>query len=263
MQSQGKDIVDTTSCFTAARTDSNELKALIQSLAPRKTLRPLVRIGPKGDGGYLVPDHLEGIYALFSPGVSNISGFEMDCALRGMKVFMADRSVERPVESHINFTFTKKHVGSIDDDDHMTLDSWIGASLPQNFDGDLALQMDIEGAEYESIISASTDLLRSFRIIVIEFHCLHHLWCRPYFEIASKAFTKLLKFHSCVHIHPNNYCGSVAFEDIEIPIIAEFTFLRNDCGVLDEWVDHLPHELDEDNTTNLALRLHHGWLRRH
>lgn len=38
----------------------------------------LTRIGSSNDGGYLVPDDLDGIKSCFSPGVANNSDFEFD-----------------------------------------------------------------------------------------------------------------------------------------------------------------------------------------
>ncbi len=69
----------------------------------------------------------------------------------------------------------------------MTLDSWIAAALPQGCTDDLVPQMDIEGAEYESIISITNGHLRRFRLIVVEFHFLDQLWSRPFFDVASRA----------------------------------------------------------------------------
>lgn len=53
-------------------------------------------LDPNGDGGYLVPNDLEGIEACFSPGVDKISEFELDCLNYGMKIYMPDKSVEKP-----------------------------------------------------------------------------------------------------------------------------------------------------------------------
>jgi hypothetical protein len=58
------------------RTSKDELSDLIRSLHPVDTGKELLRVGPSGDGGYLVPDDLEGIEYCFSPGVSSESGFE-------------------------------------------------------------------------------------------------------------------------------------------------------------------------------------------
>ena len=65
------------------------------------------RLGPDGDGGYLVPDDLAGIEYTFSPGVSTESGFEAALAARGQRVFLADYSVDGPAEANANFAFEK------------------------------------------------------------------------------------------------------------------------------------------------------------
>ena len=72
------------------RIDRNSLSTLVSSLHPIDPGVPLVRIGPDGDGGYLVPDALDGIAHAFSPGVSTESGFEAELAERGMDVVVTD-----------------------------------------------------------------------------------------------------------------------------------------------------------------------------
>lgn len=88
-----------------------DILKLISKLRPVNADKELIRIGPARDGGYLVPDDLEGIEACFSPGAGKISGFEKECAERGMNVYLADKSDNRPIESHHLFDFTKKRRG--------------------------------------------------------------------------------------------------------------------------------------------------------
>lgn len=239
-------------------TDKHDVESLIRRLAPMTTGKELIRLGPQGDGGYLAPDDLEGIEACFSPGVSSISGFERDCAERGMKVFLADKSVERPAESHERFHFIRKFVGATTSNDFMTLDDWVSLSLPESL-SDLILQMDIEGFEYETFLSASDGLMRRFRIIIAEFHNMEQFWNRPFFQLASRAFEKILQTHACVHIHPNNCRGSLKKWELEIPQMAEFTFLRHDRMVNPAPATVFPHPLDGDNTDDPPLPLPKCW----
>ena len=229
---------------------ANEIRALINKLRPISCDKTLIRLGPKGDGGYLVPDDLEGIVACFSPGVGSTSKFEKDCAERGMKIFMADNSVAKAAESHELFHFTKKHLGATTSDDYITIDDWVAASLPASQD-DLLLQMDIEGGEYEVFSSMSNQLLKRFRIIVVEFHGLERFWHRPFFNQSSRIFDKLLQTHSCVHIHPNNCTGASRAIDIKIFPATEFTFLRNDRIKNRSYASTFPHPLDDDNVENM------------
>lgn len=241
-------------------THDDDLQLLLNSLHPVFCGKELIRLGPDGDGGYLVPDDLEGIKACFSPGVDRVSGFESDCANMGMKVFLADKSVEKPPESHDLFQFSKKYIGVTTNDDFMTLDDWVKSSLPESQD-DLMLQIDIEGSEYEVFLGASDQLLKRFRIIVAEFHHLDQLWNKPFYRLASRAFEKLLQTHTCVHNHPNNCSDSIKIDDIEIPLVTEFTFIRNDRIKNASYVDKFPHPLDCDNTQNPPLYLPKCWYK--
>lgn len=240
------------------RTKPPDVAALVASLRPESSGRPLVRLGPAGDGGYLVPDDLEGIVACFSPGVDRECRFEVDCAERGMRVFMADRSVEGPPIAHPSFTFLRRHLGAVSDADHVTLDDWVaGSGAPP---GDLLLQMDIESHEYATLLAASPDLLRRFRVLVVEFHWLDQLWNRPWFALVSQVFAKLLATHACVHLHPNNCCGVETTAGIAVPRLMEFTFLRRDRILPGGPAPTIPHPLDRDNTDDPPLPLPAIWL---
>jgi len=178
----GIDIVD--------RTGYSELEALIRSLQPLQPLHSgveLIRLGPDGDGGYLLPDDLDGIEYAFSPGVSTESGFEAALADSGLRVFLADYSVDRPARMNANFIFDKKFIGCLSNDTFITLDQWKNGTTPDYHD-DLLLQMDIDGAEFEALLSISAELLSQFRIMIIEFHYLQELLNKPYFTLSSRVF---------------------------------------------------------------------------
>ena len=232
---------------SCSSTGKDKLKSLLNKLHPVSCDKGLIRLGPMSDGGYLIPDDLEGIEACFSPGVGFNSIFEKDCADRGMKVFLADKSVDKPKQSHEHFVFTKKHIGIMNNDSFMTIDDWVESSLPDS-KSDLLLQMDIEGSEYEVLLVASYDILQRFRIIVVEFHSLNELCRRSFFILASRVFEKLLQTHTCVHNHPNNFSDLVKFKGLEIPTVMELTFLRNDRVSSPSFAKIFPHPLDADNT---------------
>lgn len=252
------DILALGNAFPTRLTGKNALQSLVHKLSPMTSGKDLIRLGPKGDGGYLVPDDLEGIEACFSPGVCFVSGFEKDCADLGMKVFMADRSVDQPAAMHELFHFTKKYVGVTTNDDFMTVDDWVASSLPGS-KADLLLQIDIEGYEYETFLGMSDSLMRRYRIIVAEFHDLDQLWNRPFFQLAARAFEKILQTHTCVHIHPNNCSGLLNKWGLSIPPVAEFTFLRNDRIHNPSYVNVFPHPLDFDDTENPHFALPACW----
>jgi len=244
-------------------TSKSSIIDLIRDLHPVRPKTGLIRLGPNRDGGYLVPDDLGGVDACFSPRVAETSGFEVDCADRGMDVFLADRTVEGPGSSHEKFHFTRRNVGCFSGEDTISMNEWLLNAGVEEL-GDLILQMDIEGSEYESIISMPQGIISKFRILVVEFHDLCTLWSRPFFNIASSAFRKILNTHRCVHIHPNNVghadTGAVVrVGSIDIPDVMEFTFLRKDR--VDEIEEEIsfPHDRDRDNVDGKSIALPECW----
>jgi hypothetical protein len=177
-----------------------------------------------------------------------------------MQVFLADFSVDGPAEANAKFIFYKKFLGCYSDDTFITLADWKNTALP-DYGGDLLLQMDIEGAEFETLLGTPQETLAQFRIMVIEFHDLQELFNKPFFRLASGVFEKLLQTHSVAHIHPNNCCGSITRDGIEIPRVAEFTFHRNDRLLQRSYVHTFPHPLDRDNTLQPSLVLPPNWYR--
>jgi hypothetical protein len=154
--------------FIKRATNEVDLERFFSMINPVQTNKSLIRVGDHSDGGYLIPDDLEGIKACFSPGVSCEASFELDLANRNIKSYLADYSVNStPIQNDL-FDFEKKYLGSEMSDMFMTLDSWIRRKEPAA--SDFILQMDIEGSEYSSILGASEDILQRFRIITIEIH---------------------------------------------------------------------------------------------
>ncbi len=240
--------------------DKREVASFIKKLRPKKTNFDLIRIGPNGDGGYLVPDDLDTIEACFSPGVDIISDFELDCYRKGMQIFLADKSVDKPnlKISKDQYYFIKKFIGTINNEDFITMDAWVdSASISK--DSDLLLQMDIEGHEYSSLLTISSRLMNRFRVIVIEFHDLHKLWNKEFLRLAQSTFSKVLDSHVCVHIHPNNCCGIDIRKGLEIPRVAEFTFIRKDRIKEISNITEFPHQLDFDNTDKKSIVLPKIW----
>lgn len=229
-------------------TEQHSLQELLDQLHPVHTQHPLRRIGPVGDGGYLVPDDLGGIAACFSPGVGALSGFELECIGFGMRAHLADASVESAAATHPRLDFIRTYIRGMADAESITLDQWVSATEPG--EDDLLLQMDIEGDEWGVILSMSSALMARFRIIVVEVHHLDRLFDASSFPLLRLALEKLLEHHVCVHIHPNNHAPTRRVRDVELPLVAEFTFLRTDRispGPVVHVTD-FPHPLDADCT---------------
>jgi hypothetical protein len=237
-------------CLTAGisvaiQTHRDTVLNLIRQLHPLETEHPLIRMGARGDGGYLIPDDLDGIVACFSPGVDDRATFEADVIDRGIQCFLADGSVaSAPIEGNM-VHFTNKFLGVINDGRTMTLDDWV--NINKAGDDDLMLQMDIEGAEWPVLLNVSRDTLRRFRIIVIEFHDLERLMDKHAFAVISSTFERLLQDFYLVHNHPNNYGRNVRCGSLVIPRVQEITFIRKDRVQETKFDQLFPHPLDAKN----------------
>lgn len=221
------------------------VRALISRLRPVPIRQDLVRIGPAHDGGYLLPDDLQGIVALISPGTGLEARFDHAMAERGLPVFMADGSVPGPPLPHERFHFERKFLGLRDDSRTLRLETLVRKAPP---DGDLILQMDIEGGEYPVLLDASSETLGRFRVMLIEFHGCGRLLEPESSDLLFATLERLLQTHVVVHVHPNNAGRSTTAWDIPVPEILEFTFHRRDRVAIDpDRVLYFPHPLDGDN----------------
>lgn len=223
----------------------DEIARFLASVRPVRTEHKLIRIGGETDGGYLVPDDLEGVRTCFSPGVAATADFEEACARRGIRSLMADYSVEGPPVSNPLFSFEKKYLGAWDDEVFTTLESWIGRNAPG--ESDMILQMDIEGGEYPVLLSTSRATLRRFRTIVIEFHSLELIAERFGLQQIALAFGQLTQDFDVVHTHVNNATAALRYKGFDLPPLMEFTFHRKDRSTRRSTATDFPHALDRSN----------------
>lgn len=226
-------------------TNELELSKFFTMIRPVVTDKELIRIGDYSDGGYLIPNDLEGIEACFSPGVSSEASFEFALAKYNINCYLADYSVEAPPIKHKLFDFVKRYLGAENTDIYMTLESWINEKFPNL--SDAILQMDIEGSEYAVIYQTPIEILKKFRIIVIEFHGLDNIFNQGGFDLIYLTFQKILTEFEIVHIHVNNVWPSLKYGIYEVPPLIEFTFLRKDRINFKEPYLNFPHMLDVKN----------------
>jgi hypothetical protein len=125
--------------------------------------------------------------------------------------------------------FRKAWLDTSDTEDSVTLENWVGQEVPGN--GDLLLQMDIEGAEYRVLMTTRPELLRRFRILVLEFHGLQRINdASVLLEVLLPTARKLATDFVCIHAHANN--ASAQFRarptGVQCPRLMEVTLLRKD-----------------------------------
>jgi len=172
---------------------------------------------------------LSDIAALFSPGRKSLSNFDVDIAERWqIKSYICDSIEKKPSDLSTFQDFTASWVGPYTDGENViSLAQWVEEKSQSP--GDLMLQIDVEGAEFQTLIATPTKLMKRFRIIVIELHFLEALKNRWAFQqIYSPFFNKILGEFDIVHTHPNNCCGVWNYGDVEYPRLIELTLHRKD-----------------------------------
>ena len=248
--------------YVSPTINSERLASLIQRVRPVSSPFPLVRIGGPGDGGYLVPDDLKGIAACFSPGVADTASFELGMAEFSIPSFMADYSVDGPPVSSSLFSFEKLFLATHSDGKKFVrLEDWVTQNAPS--DGDLILQMDIEGAEWPVLLDTPEQILKRFRIMVIEFHNLDQMMTTTLgAEVFSTLLDKLSRHFKVLHLHANNAGGVHKSRGQIIPRVIELTFLRSDRFNLssEKYPASMPHPLDKPNMPwGQEIRLSGPW----
>lgn len=247
--------------YYLAKADSTRARLLdfIDLIRPVNVGIPLIRVGSAHDGGYLLPDDLDNLTALLSPGVGDNSDFEFFFAEKGLRCYLADYSVEGPAREHENFTFLKKFIGTESrGSEYISLDSLVSVALSnisnlaeeQSKQGvargaDWVLSLDIEGAEFETLLEASDDCLDRFRIVVMELHGLQRIFHEPLLVLYRAMMVKMLRhFHIC-HIHPSNAFPSIIRHGVDVPVNLEITFIhRSRVSSTIFPKASLPHPLD-------------------
>jgi hypothetical protein len=232
--------------FCSSASFDHQVRALLRSMRPVATDKQLIRMGSPADGGYLIPNDVEGVRYCFSPGVAHCSAFEKDLASRGIESFMIDYSVDGPAAPSPMFHFSKRYLGALTDDVFITMGDWLQTTISPD-DGDLILQMDIEGGEYEVIFQTPEEIWKRFRIAVIEFHDLNAVFQPMGLKLLSLCMNKLLRVFDVVHIHPNNGGGTIRNGTLEIPRMIEVTLLRKDRISSRQEAFSFPHPLDRLN----------------
>jgi len=224
------------------------ISRVLDRLQPYDIGFPLLRVGPAGDGGYLLPDiDLSRLQAAFSPGVASECGFERELSERfNVPAIMVDGSVEAPVNLPHDAIFEKVWLGRKTSVNSIGLKDLV-VKYVGNDNRKLLLQMDIEGAEYKIIPFVSMKTVKRFEIIVIELHYLHRMsYLVKFLTEFFPTIMKLTSSHQVIHVHANNCCGQVTFGSRSSPEVIEVTLLRRDLFTEIGIKANLPHSLDRD-----------------
>ena len=225
-----------------------EFEELLKKIKPIDNGFQLIRIGAANDGGYLVPDDLNGVSHCFSAGVADSWSFEKELfEMFKISSTMYDGSISRPKNLEPQFIFHRKFVGATTHHNFISINEILNFDL-KNFKSNLIAQIDIEGSEYELLNTLSDKDFQRFRIIVIEFHNVDKWIEKKYFyKLVNPILEKISKTHLLVHSHENNFGGRLKFRGQRIPRVIELTFHNRSRAKYFGGYRNIPHPLDANN----------------
>jgi hypothetical protein len=182
-------------------------ESLFAELQPVKLRNcELARFGEKHDGGYLVcANLLKDVGSAYSYGISGYDGWGCDISTRlNVPVHQYDCfNTTRPSCPSGRPVFHAECVagGHSVDGEGRLFDS-LQRQFGKNGDADkhLVVKMDVEGAEWDSILETPDEVLDRVDQLVFEFHGIDRNSAR-YLEVV----TKLKRTFEIVHLHFNNY----------------------------------------------------------
>lgn len=229
-------------------TPIEELISFRNSLTPVDNGFELIRAGAPGDGGYLVPDDFIGVSHLISGGCDDQWSFEKYfIELSGMEVTIVDKLNKKPKDLNPKIKYIDAWIGEESSESKVAISDLI-CDLPEAKESDLMMQLDIEGAEFMSILALSTKELDRFRILVIEFHGLDRIMNHEYFKhVVSPCMSKILNQFHIVHAHANNCCGTISVGKEKVPRVLELTFHNKNRSSEVRGIRGIPHNLDAPN----------------
>jgi len=205
-----------------------------------------IRLGSKGDGGYVIGTGFGNYDCYISAGVSDEESFSRDFInmynMSKYNSFAFDGTITNyPYHYTRNISFIRKNIGPTIDDNNVNLSNLIRTN------DNIFLKMDIEGAEFDWLLSLKNEELNKFKQIAIELHGLNgdNFGCTN--DKKLLCLQKLSENHYLVHAHANNYNKLIN----NIPDVIELTYIRKQCFNKEPSLNKTPlpiHNLDYKNS---------------
>lgn len=206
-----------------------ENEFIISFIAPKPCGKELLLIGDGYDGSYIVPNDFEGVRKCFSPGVGPSIIFEQNLFDQyGISSLLIDASIDKVPSDRTDFySFKPLFLGAIDYSNVISLETWV-SEYSDDGGEEFILQMDIEGAEYQSLLSCPYSTLKKFRIILLELHFLDAANVDFMYPMIEQALRKLDAHYTVCYSRANDCCGYIKIGEKLIPRTIELTLIRKD-----------------------------------
>jgi hypothetical protein len=211
----------------------------------------LERFGEPNDGGYLMCGNLlAGVRAGYSYGISGYDGWGCDVSTK-FKVTVHEYDCFDTTEPECPKGALKFHAECVGDKPE-TQEGRVFDTMANQFakNGDsskqIVLKIDVEGAEWDSFLSAPDDFFEKIDQLVVEFHGVGDERNGTQ-EQKMLVVQKLERFFEVAHIHFNNATCSAGYEPFP-SWVYEVLFVRKRLAIVDPTLRVIgPHPLDAPN----------------
>ena len=232
---------------------TEEYYELLRSILTIKKVvgKNFVRVGRPHDGGYIMVDNFHAADKIaYSFGIGNDVSWDLNMAARGYDVFMYDPTINALPQENQKFHFFKEGIAGIEMKEKSlnTLEHFVKMN-GHEYNDDMILKMDVEGAEWSFLATVSTELLNKFDQLVFEIHFMIDEKNQSEMNATLACLKKINKTHSLVHLHANNARPFLIFDDkVLFPSLLELTYVKTpNYELIDDENIFLPIPLDAPN----------------
>jgi hypothetical protein len=217
----------------------------------------MIRIGPKGEGGYVIYNNIIDLNKLISIGVAKDTAFEEDFLRNSngnIAVHLFDHT-DRPVRPlPKEFKFHSIGLGSANNTEKNVLSlETISQNYIEKYDKCM-LKIDIEASEYKTFPFVSPHIFSRFEQIIFELHDISEE--KVLNGELSSVIQNISENFFVIHVHPNNFEPWVNVFGICLPKVIEITFLNKSYkNLICPEIPIFPSNLDYPNKLGLDMTL--------
>ena len=194
---------------------------MLDLLTPKYVGHEKLRLGPKEDGGYVVPEVvLEKSCALFSYGISWDDRCEHHFVNTYRKpAFLFDHTIKPKEYANPLLTFVPEGLGRGEN-----CCDFLHHYKKYQKEGSVFLKIDIEGGEYDYFLNTDIKLISKLVYgISLEIHWVDKRSNRDNF---MKIMDELLQYFTLCHVHGNNWSSLWEYKGHQIPQTFELSLIN-------------------------------------
>lgn len=208
-----------------SKPDLNRVLDILKKLNIGKhDTRGLIRVGGDADGGYYVPEEIFSIDVLISPGIGPTIDFDRAFIEKKIHTILIDKHCSHDLSNLNNVELIQAYLAPWPQESMVgfislekVIDQYAGSA------NIVALQMDIEGDEWEILDLIPEKYFKKINYMVIELHDFWGLIDREIHTKKARVINKILKNYDVCFAIENPISKSIPFDGYYIPEMVELT----------------------------------------